>query len=247
MNRLRFTGPGTRYVLVTAALVGVVGLVSRRIRRSYGGHAACRFAGAALGVVAAQQAVVAIVLRRRPNPRGLSLVDCITLSRATVSAVLLGLIASGVRDRRGPAGWLAWCSVVYGAIVCDWLDGPLARRTRTSEAGSVLDLEADSWLTLGTGTAATSWGELARVAAFPALLRYPLFFDVVRRTEYARATAGDPPWARRMGIAQMALYLAALAPFGGRATKSVVRVIAPIETVAQSVGLVVLYRRKVHS
>lgn len=237
--------PVRQYVLVTAVLLSSVSPVTWLVRRVHGAGAAGRCRVVMVSVLAVQQMLVAWVLRRKPNPHGLGAIDLMTLSRGAASAVLLGLIASGVRDRRGPAGWLGWCSVVYGAIVCDWLDGPLARLTRTSEAGTIFDLEADSWLTLCAAFAAVAWGSLGPFAVLPPLLRYPLFLDTVRRMGYARATSNDPPWARRVGIAQMALLLAALAPFGGRLTRRAVRIATPIEIVVQMTALVVLYRRKV--
>src|SRR5438309_7224892 len=41
------------------------------------------------------------------------------------------------RSRRGRAGWLGWTTLLYGAIVSDWLDGPIARR-RSEEHTSEL-------------------------------------------------------------------------------------------------------------
>lgn len=242
MNRPGNVQPETRYAMLTLALLGSVPPIARFFRHAYGRTAARRLSAGMLVALGAQQVVVACVLRRKPHCLGA--VDLMTLSRGVASALLLGLVASGVRDRRGPAGRLGWCSIVYGAIVCDWLDGPLARRSRTSEAGAIFDLEADSWLTLCTALATTAWGRLPLVVTIPAILRYPAVFHLVSRTGYARATSDDPPWARRVGIAQMALFLAALAPFGGRVTQKVVRVAVPLETAVQLVCLAVLYRRK---
>ena len=37
-----------------------------------------------------------------------SLADALTLSRGANGAVLAGLVTSGIRDRKGIAGWIGW-------------------------------------------------------------------------------------------------------------------------------------------
>src|SRR5581483_5836458 len=102
----------------------------------------------------------------------ISLGDPLSLARLSCGNVLVGLVASGVRDRRGPGGVLAWSLALFGATVLDWLDGPLARRTGATRHGVILDIEADSWLTLWSAVAATCWGGLPRWVMLPPLLRY---------------------------------------------------------------------------
>jgi hypothetical protein len=46
-----------------------------------------------------------------------------------------------------------------------------------------------------------------------------------------------------MGIAQMLLFIAALAPFGGRATTRLCHLVAPLQTPLQLAGLLLLHRR----
>src|SRR5450756_2444606 len=87
--------------------------------------------------------------------------------------------------RRGRAGWLGWLALLYGAILCDWIDGPLARRFGTSEVGSLFDLESDSWLTLCAAGSAVAWGDLPTTVAVPACLRYLVMFFALRATGYA--------------------------------------------------------------
>lgn len=244
MRWLRISQPVARYAVVTILLLSAPVPVGRAIGHRYGGRPAHRAVAVMAGVLAVQQALVAWVLRHRPNPRGVGLIDLMTLSRGAASALLLGLVGSGVRDRRGPAGWLGWSAAIYGAVVCDWLDGPLARRWGTSEAGAIFDLEGDSWLTLCSAIAAVAWGGLTPWAALSPVLRYPLFLSTVKRLGYGQATSGDPPWARRIGIAQMTLLLAALAPFGGRVTGRTVRLLEPVEVPVQIGASIVLYRRK---
>jgi phosphatidylglycerophosphate synthase len=167
-----------------------------------------------------------------------------TLSRGLAAAVLVGLVVSGVRDRSGLAGWLGWVSLVYGSIVCDWLDGPIARRLgMTSELGALLDLESDSWLTLTSASSATTWGGLPALCMAAPLARYALLTAALRKIPYARVFADEPAWARPLGIAQMALFTAATAPFGGPGTRAAVRLAAPIIAPAQLLGMFFLYRR----
>lgn len=167
-----------------------------------------------------------------------------TLSRGLAAAVLVGLVVSGVRDRSGLAGWLGWISLVYGSIVCDWLDGPIARRLgKTSELGALLDLESDSWLTLASASSATAWGGLPAFCMAAPLARYAVLMSALRRIPYQRIFADEPAWARPLGIAQMALFTAATAPFGGAVTRTAVRLATPIVAPLQLLGMVLLYRR----
>jgi phosphatidylglycerophosphate synthase len=154
----------------------------------------------------------------------------------------MGLTVSGIRDRRGFAGWLGWGALLYGSILCDWLDGPIARRLGTSEMGALLDLESDSWLTLAAATSAVAWGDLPVTVTGPPVLRYTLMFAALRNTRYAELHVNEPRWVRVGGIVQMLLFIAALAPFGGRATWAVVQFTWPIQTPLQVAGLLLLQR-----
>ncbi len=171
-------------------------------------------------------------------------VDLLTLSRAATGLGLLGLAVAGRRDRHGSGAWLAWTGLVLAAIPADWLDGPLARRLGPSSYGEVLDLEADSWLTLCSAVAAITWGGLPAYSAAPALLRYPLLLAALRRAPYTRLNRDHPRWARPVGMAQMTLFIAALAPFGAGLTRTAVRLTAPLVAIAQLGTMVFLYRRR---
>jgi CDP-diacylglycerol--glycerol-3-phosphate 3-phosphatidyltransferase len=174
----------------------------------------------------------------------LTLVDVMTLSRGFAAAVLVGMVTSGLRNRNGFAGWVGWGSMIYGSIVCDWLDGPIARRLGvTSELGALLDLESDSWLTLAAASSATAWGGLPAYCLAAPLARYALLLAALRRTPYGQIYADEPAWARPLGIAQMALFTAAMAPFGGAGTRRAVRLAAPIIAPLQLLGMLLLYRR----
>jgi phosphatidylglycerophosphate synthase len=86
-------------------------------------------------------------------------------------------------------------------VITDWLDGPLARRSGPSAHGARFDLEADSLLTLGAAIAAVRRGAPA-VSLLAPVARY-----VVRP---ARGR-DEVRWDRLTGIAQMALFAAAMA------------------------------------
>jgi phosphatidylglycerophosphate synthase len=217
------------------------------MRRRYGDAAARRFRVGLLAALVVQQSFVEFALRHSGS-RGrvrhtLTLVDVMTLSRGWAAALLAGLTASGVRDRRGPAGWTGWLALLYGAILCDWLDGPIARHLGTSEVGALLDREADSWLTLCAAGGAVTWGALPAAVAVPPLLRYALLFDGLRSASHADLHGDEPPWVRHTGIAQMLLFIAATAPFRGRVTSRLVRLAAPLQTPVQLCSLLLQHRR----
>jgi hypothetical protein len=131
--------------------------MARAISARYGRRAGRRFAVGGAAVVCVQQALVVLALRherRWGRPHDLGAADLMTLTRGTAAAMLAGLVFAGIQHRRGFAGWAAWLWLLYGAIVCDWLDGPVARHLGTSEIGRVFDFEEDSWLTLISGVAA---------------------------------------------------------------------------------------------
>lgn len=216
--------------LVTAFLLGCTLPLGLIVKRRYGGAAAWRFGAGTTAALLGQQALVGLALKRRHR---LSLVDGITLSRGATGALMIGLIASRVRDRRGPAGWLSWMALLYGAIVSDWLDGPIARRLGTSEAGAMFDIEADSWLTLCSSAAAVTSGGLPAYVVAPPVARYVRLAALRRWVPYRQLVSGDPLWTRHIGMAQMMLFIAALAPFGGRATRILVKIGAPLVVSSQ--------------
>ncbi|HZT96512.1 MAG TPA: CDP-alcohol phosphatidyltransferase family protein [Chloroflexota bacterium] len=200
--------------------------------------------GLTLGV---QQLLVGVLLVASPaaERRRLTIVDLVTLSRGVPAAILTGTIFSGVRDRRGTAGWLGWLAILYGAIACDWLDGPIARRRESSRMGAMLDIEADSWLTLCTACSGVAWGELSPTVVAAPLLRYATVFRGMRRVPYANLFVDDPRWVRTLGIVQMLLFIAALAPFGGRATRTIVGIVTPVQTPLQIGASVVVHWHRV--
>lgn len=171
-------------------------------------------------------------------------VDVLTVSRGATGAGLLAAAVRGRTTRQGRGGWLAWCALVLAAIPADWLDGPLARRAGPSWYGEVLDLESDSLLSLGSAAAAARWGGLPAYAVVPAVTRYPLLATALRGSTYSGVNRDHPTWARPVGMAQMTLFIAALAPFGGSLTRAVVTVAAPIVGIAQQCVLLAVYGRR---
>jgi len=231
-----------RLALITVGLLAATAASSAGMWRRYGRTAGVRFASGSLAAVLIQQALVGVAVKRKRVR--LTLVDAMTLSRGLAAAFLVGLVVSGVRHRGGVAGWLGWCSMVYGSIVCDWLDGPIARRMQTtSDLGTLLDLEGDSWLTLAAGASAATWGGLPGYCLAAPVVRYAFLLSAVRTMPYSRIFSDEPPWARHTGIAQGALFTAALAPFGGRITRSALRLATPVIAFTQLAVMILLYRR----
>ena len=102
----------------------------------------------ALAAILAVEQLVAMLLRRRIGPEPSSPADFLTLARAAIGATLVALVLAGFAQRLSLTGTLAWVTALLGVTALDWLDGPLARWVGPTQLGRVLDIEADSWLTL---------------------------------------------------------------------------------------------------
>lgn len=193
----------------------------------------------AAGVTAVgAQAIAYTVLRRRIGPEHASLADALTLSRGLCGALLAALIAGGRRERADPGGWLGFLATLGGTTISDWLDGPLARRRGATRLGAALDIEADSWLTVWAAAAAAAWGGLPRWCLVAPLLHY---LHPLRALRMGRLpTGGGPWWARATGTAQMALFLAALAPVGPRLSPQAFAAATAVIGVAQIVAQLAL-------
>jgi len=179
-----------------------------------------------------------VALRRRVGPERASPADALTLTRGLCGALLAGLVASGQRERASPIGWLGFLVTLGGAAVSDWLDGPLARRHGPTRLGAALDIEADSWLTVWAAAAAGMWGGLPRWCLAAPLLPY---LHPLRALRAGRLPVGGGPWwVRVTGTAQMALFLAALAPTGPRLPPRALRAVAAVVGVAQAVAQLAL-------
>lgn len=131
---------------------------------------------------------------------------------------------------------------VLAATVTDWCDGPLARRFGPTRLGAVMDIEADSLLTVALAAAAVRWGGLSRLALIPPVVRYG---DLVRTVRRGTVFTGDAIWWRRAaGGAQMLCLLLALAPGRPRSSRSRLRRVASAVSVAQLATQVLDGRRR---
>lgn len=211
------------------------------IWRRYGSGAAIRYLMGLSLALLAQRMFLVTLMRKTGQIQG-SLADVLTLSRATTGSILLGLVASGIRDRRGQAGRASWLLLLFAATVTDWLDGPLARWIGATRLGKTLDIEADSWLTLWSAASAISWGDLPSWCLVPPLLRYldPLL-DGSRRE---LSQGGGPWWSRLTGSSQMVLFLAALSPWRWPWRKQSLIAASALVSGAQATALLVLLWRK---
>ena len=219
------------------------GATTALVARAYDGRAAARYLAGFGGATCAQQVALSL-LRRRGGRQPSTVADLLTYTRATCAAVLAGLVATGIRDRTGAAGRLGFAVSLLGVTALDWLDGPLARRAGSTDLGAVLDIEADSWLTLWCAAAAAAWGRLPRWCLLPPLLRY---LDPLLALRSGRLPAGGPWWARVTGVAQMALFLTALAPLPARRRVPIPTTIAATVSAAQTASVVWLLARRRHA
>ncbi len=231
--------PAVRIIeLLTALTTGIP------IWRTYGLWAAIRYL-ASLTLAMKVQRIFLAAMIRKIGPEQVSPADVVTLSRGAASGVLAGLVASGIRDRTGLAGRLSWSLILLEASAVDWLDGPLARQFGPTRLGSVMDIESDSWLTLWSAVSATAWGDLPRSCLLPPIIRY---LDPILDLSRGRLPHGGGPWWSRLaGTAQMALYLAALAPLKGHWRERMmraVRIVALPVSGGQGMAIVVLLARK---
>lgn len=159
-------------------------------------------------VLTAQRAFISAMIHKIGREQS-SLADALTLSRGANGAVLAGLVTSGIQDRKGVAGRIGWLMALLG--VTDWLDGTLARRAGPTRLGSVLDIEADSWLTLWSAAGAVAWGNLPRRCLLPPIMHY--LEPLLALMQGDLPQGGGPWWYRLAGASQMGLLIVALAPF----------------------------------
>lgn len=170
---------------------------------------ALRYLGALAALLLAQQLAV-LALRWRVGPESSSPADLLTLGRAAIGSSLVALAAAGAVNRLSLPAALAWGTALVGVTALDWLDGPLARRLGPTRLGGVLDIEADSWLTLACAVAAVAWAGLPWWVLLPPVVRYA--HPVLALARGGLPAGGGPWWSRVTGVAQMVLLLVALAP-----------------------------------
>ena len=147
-------------------------------------------------------------MRRRIGPERVSPADLLTGCRALcATAILTAATVGRPNDTRGQGRRVAGLALVAG-IATDRVDGRLARRFGATRLGAVMDIEADSLLTLAMAVAAVQWGRLPRYVLIPPLLRYS---DLVRTLRRNAIFTGDAIWwCRASGAAQMMLFLCAM-------------------------------------
>jgi CDP-alcohol phosphatidyltransferase-like enzyme len=147
--------------------------------------------------------------------------NLLTLSRGLAASLLCGAALSD----RGLG--VAWPALILGCTAADWLDGPLARRRGPTSLGRLLDVEADSWLTLWAAITAYRRRRLGGFVLIAPALRYPLGL-----------LGGGPlrPWQRVAGVSQMVALCTSLAPWAP--ARTVGRSLAPAAAAGQLLALV---------
>jgi len=209
------------------------------IWRAYGLGSTLRYLAGLTTALIVQRVFLSAMIRKI-GPEQSSLADALTLSRAATGAVLAGLVASGIRDRNGTAGWIGWLMPLLG--VTDWLDGPLARRAGPTYLRGVLDIEADSWLTLWSAAGAVAWGNLPCWCLLPPIIHY---LDPLLALKQGKLPQGGGPWWYRMiGASQMALLIVALAPINWKQRKQLLTAISLPVSIGQCAAIIVLLTRK---
>jgi phosphatidylglycerophosphate synthase len=92
---------------------------------------------------------------------GRRIADVATIARLSALAVLVATA--------GPAATLGWWCAAVAVVFADLLDGALARRFGGSEAGAVLDMEADQLVVFGLAATLVRQGGGVHVLALPAM------------------------------------------------------------------------------
>ncbi len=211
------------------------------IWRTYGLRSTIRYLLGLTLALAIQRAFISAMIRKI-GPEQSTLADVLTISRAATGAVLAGLVTSGIRDRKGIAGWIGLLLPLLGATATDWLDGPLARYAGPTRLGGVLDIEADSWLTLWSGAGAITWGDLPAWSMLPPVLRY---LDPLYSLMHGKLPQGGGPWwCRVTGTSQMGLFFVALTPIDFQKRKQLLTAVAlPVSSTQCAAVLVLLIRK----
>lgn len=153
--------------------------------------------------------------------------NLVTLSRACTASWLCGYATS---PRPGALRTATWMMLLWATTATDWLDGPLARRIGPTPFGAILDLEADSWLTLSAAIAAWRSRGLPVWCLIPPTLRY-----VVRRQRGLSLPMATAGWQKTAGASQMVVLIGALAP--NRTVRGIARRMSPWAVLAQLVAL----------
>jgi phosphatidylglycerophosphate synthase len=191
------------------------------------------------GLVVLQLAFLG-TMRHRIGPERPSPADLLTGFRAVCAAGILAVATAPAEPTMNQRRRL-FVLAVLASTVTDWCDGPLARRFGPTRLGAVMDIEADSLLTLALAAAAVQWGGLPRLSLIPPIVRYS---DVVRTVQRGALFTGDAVWwCRVSGSAQMLCFLLALVP-GRRQSARHLRQAAVAASLAQLVTQALDGRRR---
>jgi len=209
------------------------------IWRTYGLRRVIRYLAGLTTALATQRAFLSAMIRKI-GPEQSSLADGLTLCRAATGAVLAGLVTSGICDRKGIAGWTGWLMPLLG--VTDWLDGSIARHVGSTRLGGMLDIEADSWLTLWCAAGAVAWGDLPRWCLLSPIIHY--LDPLLALLQGKLPQGGGPWWSRIVGASQMGLLIVALAPIDWRQRKQMLTAASLPVISGQCAAIVVLLVRK---
>ncbi len=118
----------------------------------------------------------------------------------------------------------------------------LARRAGPTRLGGVLDIEADSWLTLWSAAGAVAWGNLPRWCLLPPLMHY--LEPLLALLQGKLPQGGGPWWYRMAGASQMGLLIVALAPFDWTQRKQILIAASMPVSMGQGAAIVVRLARK---
>lgn len=149
--------------------------------------------------------------------------DWVTLLRVVLLAVCAAL--AGWHGTIDIAVWVL-CGV---ALAADLLDGFVARRTRSSAPGALLDMEADQAATLLLAVLAVVPGGAGAWALLLPAFRFTfvvLGWACALPTHDPKPRAGDNRRARRVCAMTMVLQLVAIAPFAPAAVRDACLVLA---------------------
>ena len=186
-----------------------------------------RYAIAALLNAAVVILFVALAARRlQPHRRILTRANLLSLSRAWGAGLLAGTAATPPLGRG-----TAWLALLWGGP-SDWLDGPVARLDGATALGAILDIEADSWLTLWAAVAAWRLGALPSWSVLSPLLRYLI---PVVQTQLKGHRPVDRPWQRTAAGLQMLVLALALVPMSP--LNRIGRSLAPLGGLAQTAAM----------
>ena len=174
-------------------------------RRADGCRALITFAG----LIVLQLAFLE-TMRRRIGPESPTPADLLTGSRVVCAAGILTAAVTGPGVQTQKQQRRLFVLAVLAATITDWCDGPLARRFGPTRLGAVMDIEADSLLTLALAAAAVQWGGLSRLVLIPPVVRY---------SDLVVARLGGRPDAllsARVGARSTAVFPKPPAPCGHR-------------------------------